>query len=455
MAYQLIYTSYPVSLVHGRTGFSTVARSKDMPEKLASALERASVYEAASGAVFSHRIISAAGRTWHILSRVCDSGADYTNRNNYIAHHLAVSEDEVYGLPNPAEILLNWDGWLSSWNEDPKFIGNADLSGIISKTALPAKAWAETFGDSGKAALLGDSSAVVIASAQDAALLLKLYSESLMLNVKGEDAWNTSFTTSLAKSDNAADFVWKGVDEVRADFPVAGLVNLKTRTAPDAPSGRAADYARSGEMNNRERYNLHVSGPKKIEAHFNVVEARPEKDYSIWIIAACSAGATILIIAAALIFLWDSDDSGAAPRERGEPLPSLSYNAPEKPAETSVAAQASAADEKASLYEVMDAVKVKIEGGDFEEALALWDGSAFSKKDAKYREEILGDIGYRIDSLLRYADNVFILEAPGETEMSRAIRNVSLARRGLDIDGVPRKEERMAKWETLNKKIKK
>ena len=103
----------------------------------------------------------------------------------------------------------------------------------------------------------------------------------------------------------------------------------------------------------------------------------------------------------------------------------------------------------------MDAVKVKIEGGDFEEALALWDGSAFSKKDAKYREEILGDIGYRIDSLLRYADNVFILEAPGETEMSRAIRNVSLARRGLDIDGVPRKEERMAKWETLNKKIKK
>ena len=242
---------------------------------------------------------------------------------------------------------------------------------------------------------------------------------------------------------------------VRADFPVAGLVNLKTRTAPDAPSGRAADYARSGEMNNRERYNLHVSGPKKIEAHFNVVEARPEKDYSIWIIAACSAGATILIIAAALIFLWDSDDSGAAPRERGEPLPSLSYNAPEKPAETSVAAQASAADKKASLYEVMDAVKVKIEGGDFEEALALWDGSAFSKKDAKYREEILGDIGYRIDSLLRYADNVFILEAPGETEMSRAIRNVSLARRGLDIDGVPRKEERMAKWETLNKKIKK
>ena len=34
MAFQLIYTSSPTSLTMGRTGFSTVARSKSMPEKL-------------------------------------------------------------------------------------------------------------------------------------------------------------------------------------------------------------------------------------------------------------------------------------------------------------------------------------------------------------------------------------------------------------------------------------
>ena len=77
MAYQLIFTSYPESLTTGRTGFSTVARSADMPEKLAAVVERRSVYEIQRGAVFSHAVIEACSAKWHLLTRTVDAGVDY------------------------------------------------------------------------------------------------------------------------------------------------------------------------------------------------------------------------------------------------------------------------------------------------------------------------------------------------------------------------------------------
>ena len=70
MAYQLIYTSAPASLTLGRTGFSTVARTRDMPEKLAAAVERCGVYEIGSGEVFSHKTLQYGGQTWQSRNRL-------------------------------------------------------------------------------------------------------------------------------------------------------------------------------------------------------------------------------------------------------------------------------------------------------------------------------------------------------------------------------------------------
>ena len=136
MAFQLIYTSAPKSLIVGRTGFSTVARSKEMSEKLASAVERCSTYDIGTGEIFSHRILSLADGTWHILTRISDAGVDYTNRNNYIAHHLILSSSEIEGLANPAEILAQWKGWKTSWNEEPRYIDSvSDLHTIKTKNS--------------------------------------------------------------------------------------------------------------------------------------------------------------------------------------------------------------------------------------------------------------------------------------------------------------------------------
>ena len=70
MAYQLIYTSYQSSLVQGRTGFSTVARSVSMPERLVAEIERISQYDIEKGTVFAHRIISLSAQVYHVLTRM-------------------------------------------------------------------------------------------------------------------------------------------------------------------------------------------------------------------------------------------------------------------------------------------------------------------------------------------------------------------------------------------------
>ena len=109
MAFQLVYTSYPVSLSVGRSGFSTVARSSDMPEKLVVKVEKCGIYDSRAPIIYSHRIVEANGGKWHVLSRVCDSGTDYTNRNNYIAHHLVISSEEAMKLGVvSADILRDW-----------------------------------------------------------------------------------------------------------------------------------------------------------------------------------------------------------------------------------------------------------------------------------------------------------------------------------------------------------
>ena len=66
MPWQLIYTSAPRLLTAGQTGFGTVARHREVPPLVVSAVERATQFARLPGmdvgrVVFSHRVIDAAG----------------------------------------------------------------------------------------------------------------------------------------------------------------------------------------------------------------------------------------------------------------------------------------------------------------------------------------------------------------------------------------------------------
>ncbi|MBE6411290.1 MAG: hypothetical protein E7036_01895 [Opitutales bacterium] len=447
MAYQLIYTSYPKSLTVGRTGFSVVARSKAMSERLASAVERCSIFDIGTGEIFSHRILSLSGEVWHVLTRTKDSGVDYTNRNNYIAHHLVISNSEIQNLANPAEILLQWNGWKDSWNCDPCYVDDViDLDKIKTSNSLPAKNWQNIFGSPAKASLLFKENVVLSAQPKDARTLLNLYSESLLLNVNAQDAWQTTFTTSFSTSENPNDFSWRAIPNCD-NAPI----NLSTRTAPTALDSRASQYATTGVMNNRERLNLQVKAPTP-QMRFKVVESKPESSSSklIYVASAVVSLVALLVVLYFIIEIFLPSES--QPTEVPQPLPKLetsNISGQEQPKENQ--------EPKATmtLLDTINLAREKIQTDNYEDALSIWDNSAYAKKEPSLREDLLSDIGARIDVLLRFVENVLSLQEQKDGIYETAIENLSKAKRALDIQAIPQKEKRLAKWENLNKKIRK
>ena len=116
MAQQLIFTSTPQGLEPGRTGYCTVARHKDLRHRLVRELERLSVYDfgqqtgATKSDICIFRKIPLGSEEFYVLTKICDAGLDYTNRTNYLAHHLVLDGFEIATCPSPAEIFLNWNG---------------------------------------------------------------------------------------------------------------------------------------------------------------------------------------------------------------------------------------------------------------------------------------------------------------------------------------------------------
>jgi hypothetical protein len=163
MGWQLIYTSAPRLLEAGRSGFGTVARHEVVSPLLVGAVEGVSQFSRLPGldihrVIYCHRLIIVGGQRYHVLSRICDSGADYTGRTNHLAHHLIFDQREIAsanGL-SPADVILSAK-WRSRWDEAPRFLQSDEEIGfqnIQTAVHLPAAEWGKVTGDRRYAALL-------------------------------------------------------------------------------------------------------------------------------------------------------------------------------------------------------------------------------------------------------------------------------------------------------------
>ena len=56
---------------------------------------------------------------------------------------------------------------------------------------------------------------------------------------------------------------------------------------------------------------------------------------------------------------------------------------------------------------------------------------------------------------LRFAENIISLQNKTDDIYKTAIDNLAKAKRAFQIQGIPRKDKRISKWNTLNEKIKK
>ena len=225
MAQQLIFTSTPQGLEPGRTGYCTVARHKDLRHRLVRELERLSVYDFGQQAgdtrvaISIFRKIILGSEEFYVLTKICDAGLDYTNRTNYLAHHLILDGFEIATCPSPAEIFLNWNGWKSKWEEDARYLTPGEeitLTDYKSSGLIPCKNWLSFTNDPGNAATLvspGLVPPIVLEnSPAKSEHLLQLFAESSALLKLSLDAWDYSFTTFLQGNDDIKSFAWVGIE---------------------------------------------------------------------------------------------------------------------------------------------------------------------------------------------------------------------------------------------------
>lgn len=148
MSYQLIYTSAAHLLDSGGSGYGVVACSGSLPRALSRKLIELSEYkepaeQGITGPQYSYRVLDCSGTLFHILSCVQNAGADYSQRSCHIAHHLALTYDEVQALrrnaarPTPAGIILalrKASFWCSRWEGEPQVI---EAEPRLTASALP------------------------------------------------------------------------------------------------------------------------------------------------------------------------------------------------------------------------------------------------------------------------------------------------------------------------------
>lgn len=150
--YQLVYTSAPRLLEAGKTGFGTVARSRQLPQPLVSYLERLSGFDRAAGvdAYFLYSSFAMGNLIYHAFTRIGDCGVDYTRRTNHIAHHWVLLQDDST-LPlmlqtTPAAIMATLQcQWLTEWQDFPRWYEEPFQQ--ILPASMQGDAWAHFTGD--------------------------------------------------------------------------------------------------------------------------------------------------------------------------------------------------------------------------------------------------------------------------------------------------------------------
>jgi hypothetical protein len=163
--YELIHTSAPRGLFGG-SGYTTVAATVGMPEALRKVLESLSGYEqihdygaprfsANPVAFICQPIGQAAGKSWWVLSRVAVADKDYTGRSNYLAHHVALEQNEL-SQAGPAALAKVYP-WTTTWTGEPRALAirTVPAPNAFSETSS-APAWTSVGLDAGWAGHLAE-----------------------------------------------------------------------------------------------------------------------------------------------------------------------------------------------------------------------------------------------------------------------------------------------------------
>jgi hypothetical protein len=222
MPYEIYYTSATEGLKRGAQGFCTVAATEGIPAALLQRLEALSGYrhhvapgDPAAGTnpvTFAHWTMTLSGKTYYVLSRICDAGFDYTHRTNSLAHHIALEAGELppagpaWLLAQPGVMISQWDGRVGPIRR---------ASHLPFQNASPARcdAWERLTGDAGWGGVLADvlskgaskPACILFEPGQD---ILSLIAESIRL-LPPEKRWQATFNTYFTSMPTSVVCAWR------------------------------------------------------------------------------------------------------------------------------------------------------------------------------------------------------------------------------------------------------
>lgn len=247
---QLVYTSAPRLLEAGKTGFGTVARSRELPASLVAYLERLSSFDRSAG-VSEYQFYSEyrmGGTRYRIFSRVADCGVDYTRRTNHIAHHLVTAEGDEeetrMAASTPAGVLQALAGaFLRTWTGNPTWLQPQELPAVLPLHGNGS--WQQACGQPAYARWLANlpksGCYLTTAKTYSAAQWTELLHEGFL--TCPDHGWGVAFTTAKVSTLRSSDFLICCVDaaQTQAGVTLPGhTMALEIKPGMQAPPAPAA-----------------------------------------------------------------------------------------------------------------------------------------------------------------------------------------------------------------------
>lgn len=260
---ELFYTSSSRGLRPGSFGFCTVAMTGGMPAPLVERLEALSGYRPAQGgvapsteqAVHSHLRMLVGTRRRSVLSQVSPIAADYSGRDNKLAHHLIVDPaDAPEG--GPAWTMLQPGVMADTWSGEPRLLSPGKRLPRGKVRPRVCKLWKELAGDAGWAGVMAEmvlrqpEAACYVIHPPGISLLPLIEEVTALLPVKlrWQVTFSTGFTTLPQDLSCAIRCVPAGTaiaTEAIASAAAGRLIVDLTRQS-SAPDSEAAQCARDG-----------------------------------------------------------------------------------------------------------------------------------------------------------------------------------------------------------------
>lgn len=283
MIQELVHTSIPKGLRPGSRGFCTVAMTSGMSVTLSEALESLSGYRfqfdpagpqlSLNQPTYSLLKLTIGGRRHYVVSRIAPCQADYTNRPNRIAHHLALTDSDLV-QDGPTSVLLREDNFLAGWDGEPALLEPRRSLHTEEVEPAPCGTWQTVAGDAAWAGelirLTRTNGSIVYVLYPAGCNVLALVNEAMAL-LPSHERWKYSFHTAFPEEGElaCADCVWRFLAATpKARVRTAAAINtpvidLTQRLRSPQPSDEA-DAAREGRSLFSHEQSAGAGGPIKV-----------------------------------------------------------------------------------------------------------------------------------------------------------------------------------------------